>query len=64
MPARVEVSGGSGSFRPDDRFTLVSGDTDDDGVWETPGYDNSGDRVDLILDIGSGSVRIEPSQGR
>ena len=64
MPARVEVSGGSGSFRPDDRFTLVSGDTDDDGVWETPGYDNSDDRVDLILDIGSGSVRIEPSQGR
>lgn len=64
MVARIEVNGGSGSFRPDDRFTLVSGDADDDGVWETPGYNSTGDRVDLSLDIGSGSVRIEQLQGR
>lgn len=64
MAARVEVDGGSGSFRPDDRFTLESGEQDDDGIWVTPGYDNAGDRLDLILDIGSGSVRIEQPQGR
>ena len=64
MPARVDVDGGSGRFQPDDRFTLVSGEQDDDGIWETPGYDNAGDRVDLVLDIGSGSVRIDQPQGR
>ncbi|HEX6384709.1 MAG TPA: DUF5668 domain-containing protein [Anaerolineae bacterium] len=64
MAARVEVDGGSGSFNPDDRFTLVSGERDGDGVWETPNYEDARDQLNLILDIGSGSVRIEQPQGR
>jgi hypothetical protein len=59
MEARVEVNGGSGSFSVDrNQLTQVSGDQNDEGVWETAGYDDAPDRVNLIIDIGSGSVRI------
>ena len=59
MEAQVNLDGGSGSFHLDEnRFKLVSGDADA-GVWETAVYDNADDRVDLIIDAGSGSVRIE-----
>ncbi len=59
MEARIDVDGGSGSFHlPQDRFTQVSGD-DDAGVWETAAYANADDRVNLVLDVGSGSIRIE-----
>jgi hypothetical protein len=59
MEARVEVQGGSGGFSVDrDQFMQVSGDQNDEGVWETAGYDDAPDRVNLIIDIGSGSVRI------
>ncbi|MEZ4641530.1 MAG: LiaF-related protein [Chloroflexota bacterium] len=59
MEARVEVNDGAGSFSIDrDRFTQVSGNKDDDGVWETDGYEDAPNRVDLFVDIGAGSVRI------
>jgi hypothetical protein len=56
MDARVEIDDGAGSFRPDSRFSLVSGERNDDGVWETDGYDT--------IDVSAGSVRIEQPQGR
>lgn len=59
MQARVEVNDGSGSFSlPRDRFTQIEGNQPDDGVWVTEDYDNAADAVLLILDVGSGSVRI------
>lgn len=59
MEARVEVNDGAGSFSIDrDRFTQVSGSKDDHGVWETAGYEDAPNRVDLFIDIGAGSVRI------
>ncbi len=59
MAARVDVDGGSGSFTlPKARFSQVSGD-EKDGVWQTAGYENAANRVNLILDVSSGSVRIE-----
>lgn len=59
VEARVEVTGGSGSFNVDrDRFNQLRGDEPDEGVWETSGYDDAPDRVDLIIDVGSGSVTI------
>ncbi len=59
MEARIKVDGGSGSFSLDEtRFTQVEGDERDEGVWETAAYDDASDRVELILDVGSGSVQI------
>jgi hypothetical protein len=60
MEARLEVDDGAGSFNLDEeRFTQISGDERDDGVWETDGYDEDGqNRVDLTIDISAGSVSI------
>jgi len=57
--ARVVVDSGSGSFRPDERFRLVEGRPNDDGVWETEDYDAADHVIDLEIDQGSGSIRID-----
>lgn len=56
---RIDLEDGSGSFHPGDRLRLVSGDLDDDSVWETDGYDNADYQVELFVDQGSGSLRIK-----
>ena len=56
--ARVELEAGSGSFRPDDRFRLVRGERDDDGVWETEDYRRGDTSITLHIDQKSGSIRI------
>jgi len=55
---RVVLDSGSGSFRPDDRFQLVSGERDDDGVWETENFDTAEHTIMLEIDQGSGSITI------
>ena len=55
---RVRLISGSGSFQPDERFDLVSGERDDDGVWETENYASADYKIDLTIDQGSGSIRI------
>lgn len=55
---RITVDDGLGSFNVDGRrFTHVSGDGDE-GVWETAGYKNTADPLDLIINVGAGSVTI------
>ena len=56
--AQVVLESGSGSFRPDERFRLVGGERNDDGVWETDGFDTAEYAIELKIDQGSGSVRI------
>jgi hypothetical protein len=56
---RVELDSGSGAFRPDERFRLVSGKTDDNGVWETKNWDEADVQIELVIDQGSGRVVIE-----
>ncbi len=56
--AQVVLESGSGSFRPDERFRLVRGERDDDGVWETDDFDTAEHTIELRIDQGSGSVRI------
>lgn len=56
---RIERNDGSGSFDPGRRLELVSGDIDDDNIWETEGYDNAEVQIELYIDQGSGSLRIE-----
>jgi hypothetical protein len=58
--ARLEVEDGAGSFNMDDaRFTQVRGRANDDGIWQTAGYNRSADDALLIiLDIGAGSVTV------
>ncbi len=58
MAAQIEIDSGAGSFNPGPRFTQVSGDDKNEGIWETEDYDNADDRVQLIVDIGAGSVTI------
>jgi len=55
---RVALDSGSGSFRPDERFQLVEGERDDDGVWETDNFRTAEYTIELRIDQGSGSVSI------
>lgn len=55
---RVKLISGSGSFQPGERFTLISGERGDDGVWETKNYASADYKIDLTIDQGSGSIRI------
>ncbi|MCP5097611.1 MAG: DUF4097 domain-containing protein [Chloroflexi bacterium] len=59
MAVQVDVEDGSGRFSPDGRFELVDGERNDDGVWETDGFANATDQIELTLDVASGSVTIE-----
>jgi len=56
--ARVVLDSGSGSFRPGERFQLVGGERDDDGVWETDNFRTADHTIELRIDQGSGSVTI------
>ena len=57
MAARVEYDSGNGAIAVDDRFERVSGD-DDEGVYETAGYDDATDRLLLVIDGGNGQTVI------
>lgn len=59
MEARVEIDSGLGSFSVDSRrLPQMRGDSEREGIWETPGYDDAPNRVHLLIDIGLGSVRV------
>ena len=53
---RVEIDSGSGSFNPGSRFDLVSGEKNDDGVWESKNYDSADYTLEMEIDQGSGSI--------
>ncbi len=64
IPAKLEVrlvtESGSGSLNIlDERLEIVASESDRAGVWETSGYEDSRNRVELFVAIGSGSVTIE-----
>ncbi len=56
--ARVVLDSGSGSFHPDERFRLVEGEWDNDGVWQTGNFDTAEHTIVLRIDQGSGSISI------
>ena len=56
---RLELEAGSGSFNPGERLRLVSGEADDDSVWETEGYSSADYQIELSLDQGSGMITID-----
>ncbi len=60
VEAVVRVTSGTGKFRIDEtRFTQVSGRNADSGVWQTDAYrEGAANSVELIIDVGAGSVRI------
>lgn len=57
VEARVEYDSGNGSVNVPGRFERVSGDRDD-GVYETPGYDERAGGISIRVDSGNGSVTI------
>ena len=63
IEAQIEIDRGSGSFSADSRFELISGD-EDNGTWQTTGYDAADNRLDIKIDSGSGSVSVELPTGR
>jgi hypothetical protein len=56
--ARVELNAGSGPFRPGERFRLVQGERDSDGVWETEDFRTAEHTIVLKIDQGSGPINI------
>ena len=56
--ARVVLDSGSGAFRPDERFQLVEGERNDDGVWETEDFRTAEQTIELRIDQGSGPISI------
>lgn len=56
---RVVREAGSGSFHVGPRLRLVEGQADDDGIWETDGFDGAEDGILLRIEQGSGDVWIE-----
>ena len=62
--ARINFDGGSGRLQvEDDRLQQVSGD-EQDGVWETAGFETADSFAELTIDVGSGSVFVRPLAGR
>jgi hypothetical protein len=61
--ARIDFNGGSGSLQVDDTFRQVSGD-EQDGVWETAGFDTADSYADMTIEVGSGTVWVRPLAGR
>mgnify|MGYP006902092528 CR=1 FL=1 len=60
MDARVEVvDDGSGSLNLSERFELIEGSVGEEGVWETADYGRNDNRVELVLDMSSGSITID-----
>jgi hypothetical protein len=57
VAARVEYNEGNGDVAVDDRFERVSGDNDE-GVYETTGYEDATGHVLMYIDSGNGSVTI------
>lgn len=57
MALRVTADGSSHSFQPGHRLEQVS-DDDDQNVWQTPDYEDATDRLDIQLDMSSGSIQI------
>jgi hypothetical protein len=56
--AQVVLDSGSGSFHPDERFRLVKGERNRDGVWETDNYRTAEHAISIEIDQGSGSIHI------
>jgi hypothetical protein len=65
VPSSIEVmivvkDKGSGGIRfAESLFSQMERGDDGEGVWVTAGYEDSSDRVELILDTGTGSVTVE-----
>ena len=58
-PVRFEVTRkSSGTIRLPERFQLVSGKADGEGVWEAPGSDPSAPLIEISIEISSGSVIV------
>lgn len=64
MEARIEVDDANGRFSMPRHLELVSGEADDDSVWETPNYrEDAPNVINIDLEMGNGSVRFESGEG-
>ena len=61
LEAKITLDGGSGSFLPSSQFSKSrsDGDNNDLAVWVSDGYQEADNYIELEIDQGSGSIRIE-----
>ena len=59
VEARVKIHKGAGSFDPGSRLRLVEDERGDASVYQTPGFANARDAIDLEIHGGLGSVDIK-----
>lgn len=59
---RLEVEGGSGALRPGERYRLVEGERDGDGVWESDNWRQADVSLRMYINVGSGAVRVRDWQ--
>lgn len=59
LPAEVQVEKGSGGVRLDSRFSLISGERNGDGVWQTEGFQRIGEAYVVVdVDMASGALVV------
>jgi hypothetical protein len=55
----VQDSGSADVRRPSSMQQVEDGNGDDEGVWETDGYDQAGTKILIVIEeLGSGGIRI------
>ena len=60
MAVRLTTEGGSGGLNlPNGIFEALGQSDGNQGRWQTDAYNDGTDRVDIFVDIGSGSVTFE-----
>lgn len=59
MAVRLELDDGTGSLNAGDRFVLVEGERNGDGVWETEDWDRSENRILIRFNQRSGSITFD-----
>lgn len=59
IEVQIDVDSGSGPLVLPSEFSLLRGERNADGLWETSGYDGAAERVNIKIDQGSGPITIE-----
>ncbi len=59
MEIRLVIEGGSGRLQLGDKRLEELAKFDDESVWQTKGYEDALNRVEIFIDIGSGNVTIQ-----
>lgn len=63
MAAQIELDGGVGNVDLNGRFTQIRGDSNREGIWQTPDFETAENRVEIKVDLSVGALTVS-SEGR